>query len=61
MKRSLSLKRETLADLTTDELTAVAGGDATGGCPYRTSGGCPTTPIAYCLSLGPTCWDTLDQ
>lgn len=37
MKRTLSLKRETLAALTDGELGAVAGGAA------------PTQPVLYCL------------
>lgn len=43
-KRTLSLKRESLTDLTTDELTAVVGGDAP-----------PTQPLAECLSRVPSC------
>ncbi len=39
MKRSQSLKRETLAALTGDELGAVAGAAA------------PTTPVAECLPV----------
>jgi hypothetical protein len=38
MKRSLTLKSETLAELTADELTGVAGG-----------GVLPTTPVDACL------------
>ncbi len=41
MKRSLSLKSETLAGLTADELTGVRGGQA------------PTTPVKVCV-LGDT-------
>ena len=37
MKRTLTLKSETLSDLTTDELTAVAGGVL------------PTLPVEVCL------------
>ncbi|HEU0132262.1 MAG TPA: hypothetical protein VFQ85_14835 [Mycobacteriales bacterium] len=40
MKRSLSLKRETLAELSTDDLLRVAGGAATGNgltCPVGAS------------------------
>ena len=34
MRRTLTLRRETLAALTSDELAAVAAGvEATGGCP----------------------------
>ena len=33
MRKRLTLRRETLAELTADDLMAVAGGDATGGCP----------------------------
>ena len=48
MRTRLTLRRETLASLTTDELTAVAGGDATGGCPR-------TMRVAECLSLYQYC------
>ncbi|HEV2891903.1 MAG TPA: class I lanthipeptide [Frankiaceae bacterium] len=48
MRKTLSLRRETLAALTADELTAVAGGDATGGCPR-------TLRLAECLSFYEAC------
>ncbi len=60
-RRRLSLKRETLAELTTGDLAAVVGasGDCTtinektslvGDCDYETS------PLAYCLTFaGPRC------
>lgn len=48
MRTSLTLRRETLASLTTDELAVVAGGDATGGCPR-------TMRIAECLSFYEYC------
>ena len=41
MKRTLSLKRETLTDLTTAELAYIAGGDPTGPQP---------TPPVYVLT-----------
>lgn len=48
MRKSLILRRETLAALTTDELAGVAGGDATGGCPY-------TMRLGECLSFYQYC------
>lgn len=48
MRKSLTLRRETLAALTPDELAVVAGGDATGGCPR-------TLHIADCLSFYEYC------
>ncbi len=48
MRPSLTLRREILAALTTDELAHVAGGDATGGCPY-------TMRVTECLSLYQYC------
>ncbi|HEU0131548.1 MAG TPA: hypothetical protein VFQ85_11230 [Mycobacteriales bacterium] len=48
MRRTLTLRRETLAALTTNELTSVAGGDATGGCPR-------TLHVAECLSFYEYC------
>ncbi|HEU0131541.1 MAG TPA: hypothetical protein VFQ85_11195 [Mycobacteriales bacterium] len=49
MRRTLNLRRETLAPLTTDELAEIAGAavDATGGCPE-------TFYVLRCLSL-PAC------
>lgn len=51
MRRTLTLRGETLAPLTVDELTAVAGGDATGGCPW-------TFHVRECLSIDPGCIKT---
>lgn len=48
MRRTLTLRRETLAPLTADELATVAGGDATGGCPR-------TMRLPECLSLYQYC------
>lgn len=48
MRTNLTLRRETLASLTTDELAGVAGGDATGGCPR-------TLRITDCLSFYQYC------
>ena len=55
--RKLTLKRESLADLSSDDLTAVAGGQQE--LTHATCGlcltqvwsydNCPTTPINYCL------------
>ena len=51
-RRTLSLKRETLAELTEGELSSVAGG-ATLVCPGDLSikDGCPTQELAYCLTF----------
>ncbi|HEV2890019.1 MAG TPA: hypothetical protein VGX28_06550 [Frankiaceae bacterium] len=54
--RALSLRRETLAALTSDELTVVAGGShlcaATDRCTHASiDASCPTVPLADCLSL----------
>lgn len=43
MTRRLSLSRETLAELTADDLADVNGGAATLGCP--------TLPLNYCLTI----------
>jgi hypothetical protein len=48
MKRTLTLRRETLVSLTSDELGAVAGAEATGGCPQ-------TLRIKECLSFYEYC------
>ena len=48
MRKRLTLRRETIAALTADELTAVAGGDATGGCPR-------TLHLGECLSFYQYC------
>lgn len=48
MRKSLTLHRETLTPLAADELAAVAGGDATGGCPR-------TMRLAECLSFYEYC------
>lgn len=45
MRRSLTLKKETLAELSAAELAAVAG--AQQGIPTQT---CPTIPLWYCIS-----------
>jgi hypothetical protein len=52
MKR-LTIRRESLAQLGTEELGAIAGG-ATTGCTFT----CPTTPVKECLSLNPGCAQT---
>lgn len=49
MTRTLRLGRETLTELTADDLSAVVGGEATGGCPR-------TFRVRECLTLTPTCW-----
>lgn len=46
---TLRLDRETLAELTTEDLTAVVGGEATGGCPR-------TFRVKECVTLSPTCF-----
>jgi hypothetical protein len=48
MRRNLTLRRETLAPLSSEELVAVAGADATGGCPW-------TFHIRECLSFYDEC------
>jgi hypothetical protein len=48
MKRSLSLKRETLAELTPGELTSVVGGQKISNSPQV------TCPVVWCLGLEPT-------
>lgn len=60
MRRSLSLKRETLSPLTSDELSAVAGGshlcltdNVTHGPSIDES--CNTLPVYQCLSINPGC------
>lgn len=52
-KRTLSLKREPLADLTTDELGAVAGAGLSGA----------TCPVLDCLNLSEpsTCFDCVTR
>ncbi|HEU0130736.1 MAG TPA: hypothetical protein VFQ85_07070 [Mycobacteriales bacterium] len=60
MKRTLHLKRETLAELTGRELASVAGGTHVGcavtdGCTHGCGSvdvGCPTVPVNPCLTLG---------
>lgn len=52
MRRSLTLVREALAPLPTEDLSVVAGGGATGGCPY-------TFRVRECLSIEYRCIDTL--
>lgn len=53
MRRSLSLKRESLAALTTDEMTGVAGGShgCTVGHGPSFDQACPTTPVNFCVDL----------
>ncbi|HEX8003361.1 MAG TPA: class I lanthipeptide [Mycobacteriales bacterium] len=48
MRRKLTLRRETLAPLSAEDLAVVAGGDATGGCPF-------TMHLKECLSLYEAC------
>lgn len=48
MRRSLTLRRESLTALTPEALAAVAGGDATGGCPR-------TFHLPECLSFYEYC------
>lgn len=65
MRTKLSLRREPLTALTSDELNAVAGGQAlthatcgiTDTCTHGPSfdARCPTTPINQCLSLEGPC------
>ncbi|HEU0130735.1 MAG TPA: hypothetical protein VFQ85_07065 [Mycobacteriales bacterium] len=65
MKRTLHLKRETLAELTSPELASVAGGThvgcaATDGCTHGLSfDRCPTVPVTQCAvvvnSISPNC------
>ncbi len=51
MKRTLSLRRETLAQLSADDLANVAGGiPATqSGCPVNSDVECPTHPLLECV------------
>jgi hypothetical protein len=50
MTRRLRVSRETLADLTPEELSGVAGGAITiDGCPIG------TFPLLYCITLGGPC------
>ena len=56
MRRSLTLKRETLAELTDADLAAVAGGShlcaVTDECTHASiDADCPTLPLSPCLSL----------
>lgn len=53
MRKRLTLTRETLAQLTNDDLAAVAGAaaPATGGCPW-------SFRVWECLSLDYSCDDT---
>jgi len=60
-RRRLTLKRESLTELTTDQLGAVVGG-VTGDCEPRevtsliVQCGRESSPVAYCLTLaGPRC------
>lgn len=48
MRRTLSLRRESLAELSSDDLAAVAGGN-------QYSGDALTCPVLRCLTLGGTC------
>lgn len=54
MTRRLALTRETLAELTTDDLAAVAAGEA---ITNREQCG-HTFPVKDCFSLYRTCWTT---
>ena len=66
MKRSLNLRRETLSELTTDELNVVvgathAGCGATNNCTHETIDVCgpiPTLPVRDCLTLRTSCIQT---
>lgn len=50
MTRSLRVSRDTLADLTPEDLASVAGAGLTlDGCPVD------TFPLLYCLTLGGPC------
>jgi len=49
MKRTLSLRRETLAQLTANDLTAV------GGAVQQATPGCPTWPVLDCMSWDAGC------
>ena len=58
--RKLSLKRETLTQLTTDQMAAVAGGShacVTEGCTAGVTHGpsfdvdCPTLPVNHCFVI----------
>lgn len=51
--KKLTIRREALAQLGTEELVVVAGG-ATTGCTFT----CPTTPVLECLSVRPACFQT---
>lgn len=58
--RALSLRRETLAALTTGELSEVAGGShlcfVTDDCTHATLyDPCPTNPLAVCLTIDSRC------
>lgn len=46
--RTLRLNRETVAELTAEDLAAVVGGDATGGCPR-------SFRVWECVSVVTTC------
>jgi natural product precursor len=53
--RSLSLKRETLSELTPAEMTAVNGGThvgcgVTANCTHASFDSCPTVPLNQCLT-----------
>jgi hypothetical protein len=56
--RKLVLKKTTLAELTTDELLAVAGGSPTEPTPpfytptYQCTGVYPTIPLDHCIQQG---------
>jgi hypothetical protein len=49
VQRTLSLRREALAELGTDELTAVVGGQQVTASPNN------TCPVKYCVSGQPSC------
>ncbi len=57
--RRLSLRRETLADLTPGELAAVAAGTFTiAACTGPTARSCPTISPEWCHSFTPECTST---
>ncbi|HEX8003363.1 MAG TPA: hypothetical protein VF519_11785 [Mycobacteriales bacterium] len=49
----LTIRREALTELGSEDLAVVAGG-ATTGCTFT----CPTTPVLECLSVKPACFQT---
>lgn len=58
MKRTLQLRRDPLADLSSEELREVAGATRGPNSCHMTFGwGCPTDPIEQCLTLD-SCFQT---